>query len=109
MKGQDWHLKENQQGEERKVSEPVPSISTSVKQRMGSIGNECTESQAASASYVASLLFTPAQLAATCVQMAKTSCVVQCEAILQDMWPDTDSDFRVCMVAEVNEQTTDDV
>ena len=29
--------------------------------------------------------------------------------MLQDEWPDTDSDLGVCMLAEVDEQSTDDV
>ena len=48
----------------------------------------------------------PAQLAATYAQMARqvaAAPAVQCEAILQDEWPDTDSDLEVCVI-EVDEQ-----
>ena len=64
---------------------------------------------------VSSLLVTPAQLAATYAQMAgpvaatASAPVVQCEAILQDERPDSDSDFGVCKIAEVDEPATDDV
>ena len=62
-----------------------------------------------------SLLFTPAQRAATYAQMARqlaataSTPAVHCEATLPHGWPDTDSDFGVGMFAEVDEQPTVDV
>ena len=43
------------------------------------------------------------------VAATASSPAVQCEAIVQDEWPDTDSDLGVYVPAKVGEQPTDDV
>ena len=89
----------------------------SVQQRVAALEMSTSEGQAENASSVpvSSLLLTPAQLAATYVQMARhvaakaSAPAVQCEAMLPDEWPITDSDFGVGVIAEVDEPPTDDV
>ena len=86
-----------------------------MKQRVAALETCTSTVQAESASYVpvSSLLFTPAQFAATCAQMARqnvgTAPAIQCESILQDEWPENESDLGVCMIAEIDEQPTGDV
>ena len=90
---------------------------TGVKQRVAALETDSSKCQAESVSsvLVSSLLLTPAQLAAAYAQMARQVAstapapAAQCEAILQDGWPDTDSDFVVCIIAEIDEQQTEDV
>ena len=89
--------------------------STSVKQRVAALETSTSQVELTPSVFVSSLLLTPTQLAATYAQMARqvaataSSPAAQCEAILQDEWPDTDRDFGVRMVAKIGERPTDDV
>ena len=89
--------------------------STSVKQRVAAL--ETSTSQVSSHHQFLCHRFSSlqTQLAATYAQMARqvaataSSPAAQCEAILQDEWPDTDRDFGVRMMAKIGERPTDDV
>ena len=76
----------------------------SAKERVAALETSTSKVQAESASSVpvSSLFPNPAQRAATASAPA-----VQCEAIVQDEWPDTDSDLGVYVPAKVGEQPTD--
>ena len=83
---------------------------TSVKQRVAALETSTSKGQVENASSVpVSSLLTPAQIAATYAPMARQVAATASASAVQREAPDTDSDYGVCMIAEIDEQPTDDV